>query len=1309
MVELAVFLFFLSIILGIFPLLQLAMRKLAFPAQMRHKHIRYILVILLLDIFVFSWLLSTALVEVSASFISMEGVLKLLGLVLPDYSNNLCHILLNTIILNMMMHACTVLLCLAVRFFSPKKTLCFRDPDEYKGWKFPLALTDKLIRLFFDSADGERSTLNSRGHCIGKWICGIKWSFVLLGALELTTMIVAIFFNHKIKGNFTDWSVSWYLLPISGFLLADQVQTALSAPPGFKIDTIDHSKPVCQINPQLDEQIKVYTSTFGDSGALLCSKKLADTQKDIIGIANDLGNQQIADCENGEMLEMLCARISACGEEAPSNHYQRALAELLDGKHINVCDQLEGEFVIYLAAYLNYVLSQGRTAVLLCKSSRDAKRLKEVCRESLYRLNNISSIWNICTAREANSDTPMNLLICSFEELLKLHLLEIRREFADALKCVIVAHGEWLFAQDNIRIKRLFNEIRTYSTKVQYVLLSETDNSSLRTAMECHMDGGELLPFDNVRCKDHTCVMVWREESQFKLQSRIPMGDQNAPYLGTALPLALAAAKCEVPKIHLIPAEDRPDDTYWQRMCSSTLDVQQYLSSPVDPATVIRTDPAEALRPQQLKQLICYDTQYDLINAALGWTQYAGSEGTVLHIVSPHYLLREYFADQFLNDSVNLQDHPVEALIPHGCIMEKSKLAALLVDLWDHGMTENALLQRSKEYGWINKTPEELLEACLRAVLPHGKSIDIYERFTFEQRRRQLHEDGSLVTETFVRLSDAEAYRCIIEQTRPAIAQIGLDRRVELTIPSGDISNYYLREQQLVLDGISYTVDSIVGDTLTLTQTNDPYAYEYFPVSQFDFVDYQIVDQGVDRRRLDINLAVAKTRRDIYAYWKSTCGYRISKDSSFTLENFSDHSEEKTVSVLEITLPSLPNQDPWKVSATLAFILNDLFKTLFPRSHQNLFAVVRGQDTCDELITEITSGKTPDREQIVTSLIPFTRSQTPNNRTASTIYIIEYSCLEYGMIGALYRNRVQILRTVQDYLRWYLTEKTSPDGTVSRCGTELLFGGDTIPSVLAPEALLAVLNKMIGIPSPATPQLPDPVNPGMSFSNVCSFCGRNALVMRQYDDGRKICNICHDHQVTDQDEIRQMLNRVKRFLEEVYGIHSFPSLHIRFKSADEIRHGTDAPGDERRLGFYDWRENRLLLENGGPKVPMCAMLIHELIRSWQYKDLPMLSLKKLPAFCKDTQLLHQLLEGHASLVEVESLRMQDRKVYADRQEQMLLARNDGYGKAYRLIRRKYNEKRSKDSSVNAVSFMKQYAEDLVTQKESLDWNHEEIS
>lgn len=1310
MVELVVFLFVVSTLLAVFFGLQVAMRKLAYPKDKRHMHIRYILVILLLETFVFSFLLAPWLMEVLYQFITLDGVERVVDYMLPDYANDLSYIMLCTIFLNMLMHACTVLLCLLVRLLLPEKSKCFRESDEYRGVEFLFRWIDQIPRLFFETTDGERSVVNSRGHYVGKWAWGIKWSFVGLGALELIITATVIFLGEDVQDAFRELSVSWYLLPMGGFLLADQIHTALSATPSFEIGTVEASKTVTQINAQLEDQIKAYSSTFGKTGALLCSKKITGNKHDKISITDAPGNQQIEDCDNGEMLAVLCAGIKACDAENQSNHYQRALAALLDGKHINVCDQPEGEFVIYLSAYLNFVLSQGRTAVLLCKTSRDAGRLKEDLRKNLYRLNNISGIWSICTAQEANCDMPMNLLICSFDELVRLRLLEVRREFADTLKCVIIAHGERLFAQDHIRIKRLFNEIKTYSTDVQYVLLSETDSDSLRTAMESYMGGGELLPFDNARCKDHTCVMVWQEESCFKLQSKLGIGDSSAPYMGTAIPLALVSAKSDVPMTFIIPAEGRPDDTYWQYMCSSARNVYRYLSNHADAATVIRTDPAEALKPQQLKQLICYDTQYDLINVALGWTRYAGSVGTMLHIVSPHYLLREYFADKFINGSVTLQDHPVEALVPHSSVMKKSKLAALLVDLRDHGMTEKELLRRSKEYGWTYEKPEKLLQKCLESVLPPEKSINIFEKFSFEQRRRQIREDGSLTTETFVRLADAEAYHRILEKTRPAIAQIGLERRVELTIPVGDISNYYLREQQLVLDGLNYKINDIIDGTLLLTQCNDPYAYEYFPVSRFDFQDYEIVDSCLDSSMLNMNIAEAKTKRQIHGYWRSNCGYRIEGDGIFSLEHLDNCTEEKIASVLEINLPDAKGEgDPWKVSATLAFILNGLFKTLFPYNHQNLFAVVRGENAFENLVQSITDSQKQDTETIVKSLIPFTFSRKPENRTASTVYIVEYSCVENGMIGLLYMHRDRILRTVQDYLRWYLSEKKLSDGTVAQRGTELLFGGKTVPAIFAPDELLAILDEMIGVEKQEEPQEAEVEDADLEFPHICTFCGRKAFVMHQFEDGRKICNMCRDHQVTDQNEITRILDDVQQFMEDEYNIRLRRNIHIRFKNADEIRTETNAPRDERRLGFYDRRNHRLLLENGGPRVPMCAMLIHELTRSWQCTDLPMSLLKKLPAFRKDSRLLQQLLDAHASLVEVETMRMLHEKTYADRQEQMLKNRDDDYGKAYRFIREKFDTRASESSSENAVSFMKWLTEELISHKGSLDWNNEKDS
>lgn len=1302
MVELLIFIFVVSTALAVFPALQLAMRKLAYPEGKRHMHIRYMMVILLLEIFVFSFLLSPWLIRVMYRFITLDGVERVVDYLLPDYGNNLSYIMLSTILLNILMQLCTVLLCGAVRWLFPRKSYCFRRREEYRAVEFPLRWVNKLVCLFFDSSDGERSTLNSAGHYVGKWAGSIKWCFAALGALEVIITTGVIFFGTNVHDAFLELSISWYLLPVGGFLLADQIHAALSSKAGFAFTSFEVSRPVEQISARLEDHVNTFLSTYGHTGALLHTVKLTATKQDKKSITDDPGNQQLADCEHGELLAALCDRIDACAQEEQSEHYQRALADLLDGKHVNVCDQPEGEFVIYLTAYLSYVMSLGRTAVLLCKNSRDGERFKALLSESLYRLNNINRIWRICTAREANCDAPLNLLICSYDELVKLRLLEVRHEFAAALQCVVVAHGEHLFARDTLAIHQLFNQLQTYSGKVQYVLLSETDNDSLRTAMESYMGSGELLPFDNARCKNRTHVMLWQEESCFKLQSQIGIGDSAAPYMGAAIPLALVSAKCDTPMTFIIPAQDRPDDTYRQYMCSSTRDVAGYLTNHADAATVIRCDPGEALKPQQLKQLICYDTRYDFVNAVLGWTQYAGSAGTVLHIVSPNYLLREYFVSKLQSGHGTLPDHPAEALFPRRCVSEKSKPAALLVELWNRGMTETELLRKSKEYGWPCQTPEALLKKCLEAVLPTEASINVFETFSFEQRKRQLQEDGSLTGETLIRLVDSDVYDRIMAMTCPAVAQIGTDHRVELPIPAGDITNYYLREQQLALEGLCYKIVDISRDTVFLTQCSDPYAYEYFPVSQFDFRDYKTVDQCMDGSLLNVNIAVAKARRQIHGYWRSNCGYRIEGDGIFTLEQLDHCTEEKTVSVLEITLLQTgDSENQRRLSATLAFILNDLFKTLFPYNHQNLFAVVRGEDA---FVQSIHDGAAT--ETTVKSLIPFTLSQAPENGTAATVYIVEFSCLEYGMVELLYLNRDRILRTVQRYLDWYVNAETLPDGT--KGGTALRFGGSSIPAVLWPEGLLALLNEILDGESSEEPPVTGPVFPEPEYAEICTFCGRKAGVVHRYEDGRRICNICRNHQIKDQSELPRLLEQVQQLMEEEYDIRLPRNIHICFKNADELRHETNSPRDERRLGFYDWRENRLLLESGSPRVPVCGMMVHELTRAWQHTNLPMPTLKKLPAFRKNSR-LNQLLEAHASLVEVQTMRKLHEETYADRQEQLLMDRQDGYGKAYRLIRKLFDNRVRENVFENAATFMKWLASELIGREGSLDWNNEKIT
>lgn len=1352
MIKVILFSIFLLLMLLLMAGLQLMIRKLYYPIDKRYLHLRFIGAVLLLELTAFNYYAAAPIMKLLDLLINNPAVVKVMSYVLPNRSYELIYILLVTLGMNLLMLIGTLVLFLLVKIFFGERHRYFMEDEDYVGLKKLQLLPHKLVCYFYDP-DEEPPALRKKGYAMGKWAGAMKWVFAVMGVLQIFVMLYSILWGKE-DGNAVVNTVSkaWYWLPIGGFLLAGQIQAFLEADPSFEAGSIGSSKVTCEIRGNLSDMVKIYHSNFGETGALLSTHELKGHVEKDAGVTNEPGNLLVSECENGELLLVLCRQLKACGVDYQAVRYQRALAGLLDGKHVNICDKLEGEFFIYLTAYLNFVLSQGQTAVMLCKSSEDAQYLKKVCQHSMYRLNNIGTIWSICTAEEAARDMPMNLLICSYEELLNLRLLEIRREFAGVLKCVVIAHGEQMFAQDHIRIVRMFNELRMHSKGLQYIMLSETDNDSLRTAMENFMCDGEMVPINNATCKDHTYVMVWGEESCHRLQNRLGIGGSGSAYIGTSVPLALLAAACDIPLTHMVPAQDRPDLAYWECMCSNKLDVERYLSNHADINAVIRREPAEALTAQNLKVLICYDTQYDFLNVLWGWTKYAGDEATIIHIVSPHYLLREYFASQFDTGAINLQDKPAQALVSHSRAMEMSNMLALLVDLHDKGMTEEELLKRSREYGWSYINAERVLEACLKTILTSGETYSVYENFRFTQRQRLLDDGSGFVTETFVTLGDTEAYQRIISQIRRAVVQIGPDQRMELPILQGDISNYYLREQQLVLGGYSYKVGAVADGTIYVTQYNDSFAYEYFPVSRFGFQEYTVIDPCVDSVYLDMNIATAKVTRDSYAYWKSNNGYRIGGDGVFTLESLADGvvHEEKTVNILEINIAeAIMGDAPRNVALTLAFILKGMFKTLFPYTHQNLFAVVPGEVEDENALLEriLACGAENERDDIVRSLIPVIPVDAPVREGAQVIYIVEYSCVEYGMIRLLYQNHERILRMLQDYLSWYMTRETSdragteperreddmeegrtevgsmgighteegdgelhdlsepgtglyePEepgtGEETLTGRELHFGGAEIPRVLDPGTLLNILSKITGEEIRVPVEVKRPLEMDIELTNTCTFCGRSAPFMREFSDGRWMCNLCYDHQVNQREEVKELLADTMRFMEMGYGIHLRKNLNIRFKNAEEIRRETGVGMGGRVLGFYRHSGYQLWLESRGPKAPMTSTLCHELTHSWQHDNLPLNRLRKALPKAKRDELMLMLLEGHASYVEVETMHLMHEESFARRQEKMLMARDDEYGRGYRLLKDYFESKKAEGSHMNAFSIMELLVQEII--------------
>src|SRR5699024_658101 len=149
--------------------------------------------------------------------------------------------------------------------------------------------------------------------------------------------------------------------------------------------------------------------------------------------------------------------------------YQNALAAMLNGRSINVRAYAEGEFLVYLAAYMNFFVSQEKTFLMLSSSRRSAERLRGALSDELNKINKIYSIWRIADINNADSNEEMNILVCSYYDLVTHSLVEKRQDFFRALHGVVLTDGVGFCAQGNVQKEMIFAELGKVRQRLQYV------------------------------------------------------------------------------------------------------------------------------------------------------------------------------------------------------------------------------------------------------------------------------------------------------------------------------------------------------------------------------------------------------------------------------------------------------------------------------------------------------------------------------------------------------------------------------------------------------------------------------------------------------------------------------------------------------------------------------------------------------------------------------------------------------------------------------------------------------------------------
>jgi len=1308
---LARYLFFLLLCTGVLILVHLPIRLMKYDKNERYLHCRPIIGLAVFTLLAGNRFSLPYILEGLDRVVSNSFLTEFFNNMTPQRNYNLVYIILIIILLNIFFVLCADIVIGIIR-------LLFRNREyisvKHAGFSeklihFPWLLADAM---YTEAEDESGYEVSAKGCVWYHWVRSMKKVFFALGLLEILGIsIVVIAGGEELSETVLKLSWGWYMLPSAGYLLFEQLQYFLEHQMDLGGNTFRSDNIDLELRGHLRELVDLYRAYFADSKVLLRVYEPRRINLLSNGIEyNGVTNAQQEACDKPHVLTIISNQLKETGVRTNSD-YNNVLVELLNDSSVSIRDYLQGEIMIYLCAYMNYYCAEGDTFLILCMDRNRADELKESVNQGLAKISKVSSMWNVGGLDEADNNETIHILVVGFQDLVSHKLLVKRKDFFKNLKTVVIDRAVTFSAYSNIHKEMIFSELSRISKEdkreYQYILVSEVESPTLEASFGTYISK-EIYPFKNIGNQLEAYVMAWAEEGCNRIQRRFGIGSDLSEYIGVSMTLALVAVKLQFPSIHIYAGENKPILTYKKAMSANMKEIRRYIARDVDYMQWIKiNDYTDILEKENLDMILLYDDHFNLYNTLWNWTKYGGKKETLIHIVSPPYMLRDYFADNI--DTLIHRENDFAPLIGWRSGLDHSRFQALLLQMANAGMREGELKERNVEYGWNYKGASDLLEAALNSVLNgRRRTYNIYESFSFTDEVVFNPDSDNYETQVTIRLSDETIRKELIRQTSfVRLNHKTSDTVEEIPVLQENITNYYLRDQVVSIKGILRNVLNIEDGVLYTENVSSDSHKTYYQASEFEIGNRKIVDQCVDLDVLDFNVYVVNNvRRIIKGYWSSDRGIDFDSNAGMNLHRIYDRygkdgkdlvTVKHNIQMLEIRIPRRVAGDKAEAMILLlAFMMRELFKTLFPDSYMNLFVITQyeaAEDYWTKLFGDTASASEEDK---IHSIVPFIRSQnlglgkekTDKEKTEAeddslSLYIIEYSSVELGMISSLYLNRVKVFRILHNYLVWYnkrymqpetkeetkeKTKEQAQEQTQDRTqGGFLHLGLGQIPAFFAPAELEAFCDKIL-------PKLDDEVtiieDPGPGAGGtICSFCGRQTVFWKDMKDGRHICRECENQMISQEDEIEQLYETIVKNMEYHYGVKRPERLHLRFASAEAIRNKiNDRNLHGRVLGFCERKDKGkkkdLWIEARGPRNTVQSTLIHELTHYWQFETFGLKKLDKLPG--NDHGLT--ATEGHACYVEVCAMRDFGEADYADAMDKELEKQDDVYGKGYRAFK-----------------------------------------
>lgn len=751
-----------------------------------------------------------------------------------------------------------------------------------------------------------------------------------------------------------------------------------------------------------------------------------------------------------EAYGMFMRNQAQAGMELEFNYLQSG-KQLLEGQSILFNNPFYYDLIPYIFYPMNRALLQHKKVLVVLGRHGVEENIKQWCVDGLSAVNHIPSLWNVAELSDVDQRVDVGIVTRSCVHDLKLH--EHNREFFQQVEFVVLIEPSRLVTTAQVGMNSLIRHCRKGNKKLVFCSTDKNCDGLLDSLSHILMTSIQEVSATNHHKGASSC-MVW-EADQDHLQHR--MLPNISRYLGVGTEMSFAALKNRIPETGWYGGEAFPVvDMHWI-VKQYYYDLLRYAKLPAAQETVDRVFKVSAdmwsapIRENQY--LTVEDESFNMFEIRRNFSTRAKDQGFV-NVVCSDYLLKDYMAD---NESIFTADPKAIPYLTADYARTVRNVVMRLCLRMSTGLVSEQEIAR--ELVIIDRDASQPIETLWKEICINcghtgaamtdefGRTVlhfhtqgekAVFNADVITLKRRFNMESGQM--ENMYYISSTRFIQLVLQAIQSAeyVAEDENGQRQYLGMElQGHVFQKYLPGQFFTFSGKYYEMLRVTSEGQVLVRRAADHVdgrHFYRQIRNYTIsnpVDSTTMGECRDMGAFRITKQYANLRVQTPAYWELKRYNDFATGRRVAINGVPDRVYNNKA-VIRIDLN--PTGDlPAGTARTLSLLINEVLRSLLAENQDYLVAVTAGQEQ-----------------------VPFTYSLAGDDGfepDSDSIYLIEDSQMDIGLLDAVERNLNRIFAIICDYLQWHEDAMAVKDEQPERSNAPVAAepAGET-PVTDAPEA-----------------------------------------------------------------------------------------------------------------------------------------------------------------------------------------------------------------------------------------------------------------